>query len=206
MKTFITIIFFLSLHYLSNAQVDMLLTTDKKIYAKIKELKAKNVDTIISYYIGCSNCDFILRVPNDTSCHTYEQKYLIWHQDHQYYLERFDDCKEYNPLVINSAPYELLIRNYSKILKERIRTPEFIKIVNGKRELLHSSDNDYPYYIIKIYVGNKIIKKDIDEYDLNTKYLDGKHPNRNYLPNQRSALNKLKTLIEKEVLPHYPDK
>lgn len=206
MKTFIAIIFFLTLHYLSNAQVDTLLAADKKIYAKIKELKAKNVDTIISYYNGCGDCDVIPRVPTDTSCHTYEQKYLIWHQNHQYYLERFDDCKEYNAVIINSGPYDLFINNYAKILKERIRPPESIKVVNGKKISIESSGSDYPIYIIKIYLSGKIIEKDIDWYDLNTKYIFGKDLNRNYLSNQRSALNTLKILIEKEVQAHYKDK
>jgi len=72
--------------------------------------------------------------------------------------------------------------------------------------MLHSSGDDYASYTIEIYIADKFIRKDIDGYDLYTKYIDGKYLNRNYLLNQRSALNKLKILIEKEVKSYYKDK
>ena len=204
MKTFITIIFFLTLHYLSNAQVDTLLTADRKIYHKIKGLKARNIDTVICYYESSSNDIPPPPVLKD-SCYTYQEKYLIWHQDGQYYMERFSECPD-NPQITDSGPYKLLRKNFPQILKERIRPPESIKVVNGKKIRIGSAGSDYPVYIIKIYVSGKIIEKDIDWYDLNTKYIFGKDLNRNYLSNQKSALNKLKMLIEKEVQAHYKGK
>jgi len=202
MRALITIAYLVFLHRLCNAQVDTVLTTDKKINAKIKLLRLKNVDTLAIYYKFCSGC-YPPPVLKD-SCYIYQEKYLLWHQEGQYYMEKFDECNEYSSLIINSIPYRLLTVNYSKIQKERIRPPEFATIVNGKQMLIGLSKSDGVYCTtLEICTTDKIIRKEVEDYYFDAKYVDGKHLNKNYIPNRKSVLFKLKTAIEKEVKLHY---
>jgi hypothetical protein len=56
--------------------------------------------------------------------------------------------------------------------------------------------------MFEIYAKDDVLKKEIDDYALKTKYVNQgnrKYKNRNYAANQQSILKKLKILIERSI-------
>lgn len=98
-KTFITILFILILSSEVKSQTNIISSTNKKINSKIQELKNNKVDTIICYYIDCVGSD--LRLASDT-CVAYNIKYLLWSNRGKHYIQRFDECKEYQSVNTSS--------------------------------------------------------------------------------------------------------
>jgi len=202
MKTFITILLLFLLRTLCYAQTDSVWsTTDKEVKNKIQELRSKKIDTSVCYSVREG---FIIPiVVADDSCRARDIKYLCWTDNHQSYIQRFDECKKFDPVMITPSFSKLLTQNYSKIVKGKIKVPEYIAIVKGKKVLVAMDESDGSYTILEIHVGAKTIHKEIDDFDVQTKYVTGKHLNRNYVANQISSLNRLRVLIEKEIKLHY---
>ena len=139
----------------------------------------------------------------DDSCRAQDIKYLFWTDNNHSYMQRFDECKKFDSIIITPSFSKLLRQNYSKIVKEKIKGPEYIAIVKGKRVLSGMDESDGSYAILEIHVGDNAIHKEIDDFAMQTKYVTGKHLNRNYATNQSSSLNRLRVLIEKEIKLHY---
>ncbi|MGZ3765638.1 MAG: hypothetical protein ACXVA2_13300 [Mucilaginibacter sp.] len=174
--------------------------TDKEVLNKIKELYSKKVDTIICYYSDRGN--WLTPVFTD-SCVAQDVRYLCWHDNNQSYIQRFDECKEFDPTMIGPSLFKLLRQNYSKIVKEQIKVPEYITIIKGKKVFTRMIVVDVSYKILELHLVGKTISKEFTDYALQTKYFSGKHLNRNYAANQHSSLNKLRILIEKEIKHYY---
>jgi hypothetical protein len=94
--------------------------------------------------------------------------------------------------------FKVLKNNFAKIEKENLRYPEYSVVVKGKKRFLGTIIDHSCHTIIEIHVPDKLIEKNIDDFALETKYVEG-HPNKNYYPNQKSSLNLLKNIIERDV-------
>ena len=196
MKTFIAIFLILILSSEIKSKIGIIHLTDKKINNKIQELRNNKVDTIVCYYINCIGSR--LRLASD-SCVAYDIKYLLWSDHGNHYIQRFDECKEYQSATASLLSFGLLKWHYSEIQRGGIKYPEYKIRVNGKLGIYHSFIDHSCHNIFEIHTNNKIVKKDIDDYALETKYDEEKHLNRNFYLNKKSILNKLKLAIEHDV-------
>ena len=57
----------------------------------------------------------------------------------------------------------------------------------------------YSYTILKFIYKNDSFQKQLIDYQLETKMIDNKMPNQNYLYNQRTILKKILDLVKKEI-------
>ena len=197
MKTYTTLFLFFLSTLLCKAQTNNVLsTTDSKVNDKINQLNKGKIDTIICYYVDCVGSEHAM--PPD-SCLAFDIKYLLWSKNGKYYIQRFDECKEYSSAVTGSFSFKLLENHYSEIQKSKLKYPKYKMRVNGKLDVYYTYIDHSCHNIIEIHTNDKILRKDIDDYALETKYDDEKHLNRNFDSNQKSILNKLKIVIERDV-------
>ena len=198
MKTFITALLFLLVTSCCKAQTgNALSATDSKIKNKINELKRDKTDTIICYYVDCVGS---LHLKPPDSCLAFDVKYLFFGGHGKHYMQRFDECKEHSVSDLNKDVFALLNNNYPKIKIAKIRYPQFTMKEKGKLKKSYYLMVDHScHHILEIYIGDNILKKDIDDFALETKYDEEKHLNRNFYPNKKSILNKLKMQVEHDV-------
>jgi hypothetical protein len=195
---FITILSILLVSYFfCPAQIDSNSTTGEKVNSKVNELKSKKVNMIMCYYIDCTGRMPRLMIPDSWS--TYDTKYLFWCADDQYFLQRFDECHEYQLSKLYYSPLNLIQHNYLKIQKEKIMPPEYREIIKGKSVVLTEIRDHTCHDIFEIYFGDKTLREDIDLFDLDTKIIDDRKINQNYHRNQNSLLNELRKEVEKYV-------
>ena len=177
------------------AQLDSISVTYKKVNSKILELKGRKIDTIISYHIDCIGRMFLFR---PDSCAAQPVKYLLWRDHGQYFVERFDPCKDYNPILASAHLTLFLQNNFFKIEESKIQYPKLKHIIKGKVIYDYVFIDHSCHYIFEFDINNKLFTKNIDDFALETKYYE-RHLNVNYAKNQSSLLNKLKIMMEKEV-------
>jgi hypothetical protein len=170
--------------------------TDKRIMDKIQDLHNKKADTTIYYHVECIGG--MAHFPLRNLCIAYDVKYLLWIDSNKYFIQKFDECFEYKPANISSSFFDLIRHNFYKIKNGEIKNPRFTATIYGKAVETSSFIDHTCRNIFEIYTGDNILIKRIDDYDLDTKYVEG-HFNKNYYPNKKSILNKLKIAVEKEV-------
>jgi hypothetical protein len=181
------------------AQLDSTFNRTDKIVAKIQELHNENTDTIIYYHVECTGG--MVQMHFRDSCIAYDKKYLLWIKGNKCFIQKFDECFEYKPASIGSSFFDLIRRNYYKIKNGKLKNPRTTEIIKGKAVDRFWFIDHTCYNIFEIYTGKNILIKKVNDYDLDTKYVDG-HSNKNYYPNKKSLLNKLKIVIEKEVVSY----
>lgn len=170
---------------------------DSSITKKRNQLYQIGIDTVVCYYRYCNG-----RLPNpvflgDTTCQAYDHiKYLIWTRGTQSFLQRFDECRSHPPVIIPSLFVNLVRKNFYQLKKEKLFPPEYTVGLQGMKLRTSMSIDHTCHTVFNIYTSTAIINKNIDEYYLANKYVDGKHRNIHYLHNQRSLQSRLKQQIE----------
>jgi len=183
------------LNVVCKAQVDTNTTTGKKVMDRIHQLQAKKIDTIVCYYVTTT---WMISVKDD-SCTAYETKYLLWTENNKNFIQKFTNCKSFQPITIDSRFFNLIRNNYLRIKKEEIKNPEYTYILKGKPQTIIQDASDIGYNVFEIYTAKEILRKSFADYYLNEKYLSGKHLNKNYDYNQKTTLNKLSKIIERQI-------
>lgn len=194
----ITTVLFLLATLLCNAQTNNGLSTlDSKINDRINELNRDKTDTIICYNVDCVG--FLHLSPPD-SCLALDIKYLLWEGNGKHYIQRFDECKVHSVVELNKDVFALLYDNYSKIKTAKIKYPHFTIKEKGKLKTYFLMVDHSCHHLFEIHIiGDYILKKDIDDFALETKYDGEKNLNSNFYSNQKSVLNKLKTIVERDI-------
>jgi hypothetical protein len=196
MKFFIICCLLLFSAPVCRAQLDSTFSkTDKDVLSKIQELRNKKIDTIVCYYIDCIGALPRLEIPD--SCTSSKTKYLLWRSNSKSFIQKFDECNVYKAISINSAFFSLLKHNY-----KQFKYPEFYEIVNGKKILSNIWQDHSCHTMFEIDIKGIILIKDIDAFALDTKYVDDKYLNINYMQNQQSLLKKLKKIAEADVIAY----
>ncbi len=198
MKVFPGIILILFLNTICNAQIDTNTTTGKKVIFKIHQLKDENINTIACYYVECSSRAPRVIMPD--SCASYNIVYILWENKHTFFIQKFDGCKTYRAVHMDPMFLQIVKKHLDVILKEKIYPPEYVRILNGK-PLVYSLSQDHTCHtIFEIYMGSNYQVAGLNNFEVETKYINGRHLNRNYYRNQKTFLNKLKLIAEKETL------
>lgn len=199
MKTLITVPLCFFLHTLCYAQTDRAWSkTDKEVKNKIQELRGNKIDTIVCYYVNCIGAEVHV-LSSDTSCTAYDIKYLLWAEQGKYFMQRFDECSDHLSIPIEPSFFHFLKKNFIKIKKLKIHYPEYDVIEKHKKKTYFTFVDHSCHTIFEIHVGEKLVKQDIDDFALETKYVEGKYLNKNFYPNKKSVLNELKFIAEQAV-------
>nr|WP_067056517.1 hypothetical protein [Mucilaginibacter sp. L294] len=177
--------------------------TNKKVNKRTAELKNEKVDPIICYYVDCVG--YVKRYYPD-SCNTSLVKYLFWKIDTTAYIQHFDNCNDYEMRQVSSQLINTILKNPNTIKKAHLEYPQYVEIVNGKKHLLSVMRDHSCHYMFEIHTSTGVILKDIDDFALDTKYIDNKYPNLNYNKNQESILTTLKTISQQLISKLYPTK
>ncbi len=168
---------------------------DLKIDQKIDSLKENRVENFIVFSQNCVGC--FPKIMLKDKCNSDETQYLFWKKGMVSYQQKFDECFDYKTVTLeNSKLIDLIATNYKQIKSEEIRPVEYKK---GKRIICQIVDH-YSYTILKFIHKNDSFQKQIIDYQLETKMIDNKMPNQNYLYNQRTILKKVLDLVKKETI------
>lgn len=198
MKYFIMLVIICFAQQMSKAQIDTNTTTGKNVLARIEQLQNKKIDTIVCYHVFCNGG--MPRVVLPDSCVAYNIVYLIWSENNKSFIQRFDECHEHIAVLIKPDFLKTIRTKYAVIKKEKIEYPEYAEKVKGKPSKIYTLTQDHTCKaIFEIYTAKNVLIKTIDDFALETKNIDRKHKNDNYLKNQKSLLNKLKKIIEYDV-------
>lgn len=177
-------------------------TADNKVEAKLIELRKAGVDTIILYHSYCIGGALMAIDSADAAkCHPNNEKYLFWADKGINYVQRFDECYNYNTIKDKSTLVIQLIKfHFLSLKKERIKPVKFRQMYKGKMQTLITSIDHSCYADIDFYIGKKV-SKFINDFALDTKFVDDKknQPNINYSYNQHTYLKQLKDMVEKEI-------
>lgn len=166
-----------------------------RIDLKVEELQALKVSPIVCYWVDSAD----YAQPYGSDCSPINIRYLVWNSGGKSFTQRFDECAEYKPEAFPAQFMSVVMANLDKIRKEKIKEPETTRIIKGEKKYLVASDERSNHTRFKFWVEDKSFEKDIDDFFLNTKTIDGKYLNSKYLENQRSTLNELKNMMEKWV-------
>ena len=184
-------IYFLILFQISFGQKSKV---DLKIDQKIDSLKENRVENFIVFSQNCVGC--FPKIMLKDKCNSDETQYLFWKKDMVSYQQKFDECSDYKAIKLeNSKLIDLIITNYKQIKSEEIRPAEYKK---GKYMIRMIVDH-YSYTILKFINKNDSFQKRLIDYQLETKMIDNKMPNQNYLYNQSTILKKVLDLVKKEI-------
>jgi len=151
-----------------------------------------SIDTFLIYSFPCSGS-----VSFD-SCQYDETHYLIWRQNGDYFIKRFDYCKIYKTLSIDTSnPLTFYLHNKRIIDKEQILQPTYYEVKKNKTTvdtLMVTSQVDHScYHKFQLPLTTKPKYKYAVTYDLNFKTFDNGKKNIYYNYNQRT---KFKALID----------
>ncbi len=182
----------LCLTFSINAQV-----VDERVQNKINSLRQTNVNTFLIYSLSCNGG----LIPLDTCA--YEQtQYLFWTKNLKTYLKRFDYCKDYKPIQLDTLnPLNFYFANKLLIVKEVIKQPTYYVVKKTKKgidTILNTITVDHSCYHKFDFVLNKdITTKVIDIFDLNYVKFDNGKKNIYYSYNQRTKQKKLIDIVSK---------
>jgi hypothetical protein len=131
-----------------------------------KFISEHKVDTCMVYSVVCYG-----GIALDT-CAIEGPRYLFWKADGKYCLKRFDYCKKYPSMDIDSTnPLHFYLKYRKKIDSEQIRPPtKSIKIIrkNGKvvtiTEISMRDHSCHPTFLL--HLGSRSFTKSADEYNL----------------------------------------
>ncbi len=161
---------------------------------RVDKYVAQNfIDTFIVYSFPCSGyISFLDSCRNDVS------HYLFWRQNESYLLKRFDYCKTYQTLTLDTVnPLAFYLTNEHIINEEQIRQPTYYEVKKNKKTvdtLMYILTESHPcYHTFKFSFTNKPKYKSAAIYYLEFEMLDNEKKNIYYNYNQKT---KFKSLID----------
>lgn len=159
-----------------------------------------SIDTFLVYSFPCSG-----GVSFD-SCQYDDPHYLIWRQNGDFFLKRFDYCKTYKSISLDTSnPLTFYLKNKRVIDKEEIRQPTYYEVKKNKKTvdtlMVTSSVSHSCYHKYRLPLTKKPKYKYADTYDLNFKTFENGRNNIFYNYNQKTKfwalIDLTTTLIDK---------
>ena len=165
-----------------------------------KNLLESKTDLIIEFKTDCTGGEFI-SIEEAEDC-VYERPfYIFWLKDGKYYKRKFSNCDVFKTVEMDKS--ELLKTSVSKI--NEIKKAEILPVIhtsekneNGEIETVEMDIDHFCESKFIFHSQSGKIVKTVNHYYLETEMLDEKISNDNYEKNQKSILNTLCKLIEKE--------
>jgi len=164
---------------------------DEKVQDEVNKLRHAHVDTFLIYSLSCNGG----LIPLDTCA--YEQtQYLFWTKNLKTYLKRFDYCKEYKPIQLDTLnPLNFYLTNKLTIAKEIIKKPTYYEVKKTKKgvdTILNTITVDHScYHRFDFMIKKNTTTKVVDNFDLDFIKFDNGKKNIYYNYNQRTKQKKL---------------
>lgn len=156
-------------------------------------ISRNSIDTFLVYAYHCSGC-----IISFDSCGFDEPHYLMWKQNGNYFLKRFDYCTTFKTLTLDTTnPLAFYLNNRPAIEEEEIKQPTYFEVKKRKKtidSLIVTSTRSHSYFhkFQFPFVAETKFKY-VDTYDLEFEKFDDGKKNVYYDYNQKT---KLKTLID----------
>ena len=171
----------------SNGQI-----IDQRIQQELESLRLSNIDTFLIYKLSCPGSVSNFRI--DT-CAYEETQYLLWKQDVNCYIKKFDFCSIYLPTVLDSVnPLSFYLSNKNQIDKEQIKWPTYFE---SKNKAISMVVDHTCFYEMTFLLHDKTILKSVSYFSLTFEKFDNGKRNIYYTYNQRTKLKKLVDLLDK---------
>jgi hypothetical protein len=159
-------------------------------------IRKKSLDTFFVYSYRCSGCIY------GDSCNAEYPHYLIWKGNNDYFIKRFDYCKAYKTLPVDTInPLKFYLLNIKIIDKEVIKEPTCYEIRkrNGKVDTLIRTYwvDHYPYHYFQFPFDKKSKFKEANTYYLDFHFFDDGRKNIYYNYNQQTKFKALIDLVTK---------
>ncbi len=145
----------------------------------------------------------VLKVDTFFSCKFYcidggESSYIFWLKDDNVSLEKIIfNSDSYKYKIDSTAVFKELFRHISTIRQEEILPPVY-KYKKSKNSIVKMID--HPCYVEYLFhIDTTRFEKKVNLFYLETKKINDKIPNDNHFENERTKLNRLTNLVEKEV-------
>lgn len=170
---------------------------DEKIENELSILRKNHVDTFLVYSLSCNGG----LIPLDT-CAYEPTQYLFWTKNSMTYLKRFDYCKEFKPVQLDTLnPLNFYISNQVLIANEVIKQPTYYEIKKTKKGIdtvLNTiTVNHSCYHRFDFVLNGNTTTKVIDNFDLEYVKFDNGKKNIYYRYNQRTRQKMLIDVISK---------
>ncbi|MDB5279252.1 MAG: hypothetical protein JWR61_4207 [Ferruginibacter sp.] len=166
-------------------------------------LKENNIDTFFKYSLVCSGSVNI----TDT-CNVFNDCYLLWKQKGNTFLQKFDGCKLYKPLLLDTInPLTFYITHRKKIDGEIIYSPTYIQSKHGETVTTISQTIDHTcFYEMTFFIKKRKVCKRASDFDLSFKEFDNGRKNMYFNYNSQTQLKKLIEQITQFVKQLHTDK
>jgi hypothetical protein len=151
-------------------------------------LRINNVDTFFKYSLVCLGGMYLA----DT-CNFFDNRYLLWKQNENTFLQKFDGCKLYKPLMLDTInPLTFYITHRKKIDGEIIYRPTYIQSKHGDTVTTIEQTIDHTcFYEMTFLIQKRKVFKSVSDYNLTFKKFDNGRKNMYYNYNQKTQLKKL---------------
>jgi len=158
-----------------------------------KYASQNRIDTLLIYSFPCSGAGVSF-----DSCQYDEPHYLIWQQNGEFFLKRFDYCRTYQTLSLDTSNPLTFYLKYKRIIdKQEIQQPTYYEVKKSKKTvdtLIVTSSVDHScYHKFQLPLTKKPKYKYADTYDLDFKVFENGKKNIYYAYNQKT---KFKALID----------
>ena len=186
MKQLPILTFFFCLTFITKAQ-----TVEYKID---KYVEANTIDTFLVYSFPCSGQGVWF-----DSCKPEDPHYLIWKQKGRYQLKKFDYCKTYKTIQLDTInPISFYLLNKKDIDRDKIRQPTYFEYKKTDKKIdtlqITSMVDHSCSHKFKLPLTTNPKYKYANTYDLDFKFFDNGRKNIYYVYNQKT---KFKLLIDK---------
>ena len=171
---------------------------ESRIQEETEILRKKGVDTFFTYSYQCSG-----RMPQFDTCAFEEPEYLLWVQNKKYYIRKFDYCRSYSAILLDSInPFSYFLAFKSQIGNEEIKAPSYVSSKNRKtKTIVTSAISQDCFFEMSFQIRKNNMIKKVSDYSLTFKYFDDGKKNMYYNYNQSTKLkiliSQITSLVEK---------
>lgn len=164
-----------------------------------QNLHNKGIDTICIYNEYCIGCLFHPATGSNLCAENFSSlpTYIFWKDKGKTFVTRKDICFEYSTQLIKTdAFWNYYFSNRDKIKKEKLKIPQYVEIVNGKKEVKSINIDQSIYFRITFDIANDPVIKDINSFYFTRELGPNEELNINYEFNMQTSLNGFHTLIQ----------
>ncbi len=172
---------------------------DSLVNRYIQNLHKKGIDTICIYNEYCIGCLFHPATGSNLCAEKFSSlpTYIFWRDKGKTFATRKDICFEYSTLLIKTDSFwKYYFDNKDKIKKEKLKIPQYVETVNGKKEIQSINIYESIYFQITFDIANEPIIKDINSFFFTRELGPNEELNINYEFNKQTSLNGFHTMIQ----------
>lgn len=164
-----------------------------------QNLHQKGIDTICIYNEYCIGCLFHPATGSNLCVEKFSSlpTYIFWKDKGKTFVTRKDICFEYSTqLITTDLFWKYYFNNKDKIGKEKLKTPQYVEVVNGKKEIRTINIDESIFFQITFDIGNNLIIKDINSFYFTKELGPNEELNINYEFNIRTSLNNFHSMLQ----------